>query len=92
MEQKRKCRKRRGWILLGIGALILMGTLHLDFLIPLLIGGFLVVKGWKLLKRNAGGDWWQATEPSTYPSSSPQAPTYNMDALDEWEKQLKNKK
>lgn len=92
MEHTCNRRKRRGWIFLGIGGLILMGTLHLDFLIPLIIGGVLVAKGWKMLKQNGGGHWWEHSNTNTYPSTAPHHPVSNFDALDEWEKQLHNKK
>ncbi|MBN6189184.1 hypothetical protein JQN58_20225 [Aneurinibacillus sp. BA2021] len=69
-----------------------MGTLHLGFLIPLIIGGVLVAKGWKMLKQNRGGHWWEQSEASTYPIASPHHTPSNFDALDEWEKQLHSKK
>jgi hypothetical protein len=83
-------------ILMGIGGIMLLGVLHLHFLIPLLIAGFLLTKGWRMIKGHRDEEFMDTISahpfhsPGGYPS--PMQNQRDFDALDEWEKQMKNRK
>lgn len=84
-----ECKKsKKGFILIGIGVLMLMGLLHLGFLIPFMIAGFLIYKGWNLIKGNARESIHHSWTMDTMPEVS-FAGTKNHDHLDEWEKQVR---
>lgn len=79
-------KSKKGYVLLAIGGLMLIGLLHLGFLIPFAIAAFLIYKGWNMIKPPT-----QPFSPETsWPTEAYPVHTAGMgyDPIDEWEKQV----
>lgn len=80
-------KSKKGYVLLGIGGLMLIGLLHLGFLIPFAIAAFLIYKGWSMIKPHTPFFAPDASWPADVYPTNPKGAGY--DPLDEWEKQVK---
>ncbi len=87
MKCKEHKKSKKGYVLLAIGGLMLMGLLHLGFLIPFAIASFLIYKGWNMIKSHAAQPF---APDSNWPAEvySTKAAGMGYDPLDEWEKQV----
>jgi hypothetical protein len=80
--------KKRGLVLMGVGGIMLMGILHLGFLIPMAIASLLIYKGWHMVKGARGALFACGTD-NRMPNGFPPAQIPKYDPLDEWEQSLK---
>ncbi len=80
MKKRERGTSKFGYVLMGIGGIMLLGLLNLGFLIPFAIASFFIYKGWNMIKGSSEGSYEPAV---ATPSAIPQ-----VDPLDEWEKNI----
>ncbi|WCK55268.1 hypothetical protein PP175_04595 [Aneurinibacillus sp. Ricciae_BoGa-3] len=80
--------KKRGLVLMGVGGMMLMGILHLGFLIPMAIAALLIYKGWHMVK-GAQGTLFACGSDNRMMEGFPTGQTPKYDPLDEWEQSIK---
>lgn len=83
MKKRERGTRKFGYVLIGVGGIMLLGLLNLGFLIPFAIASFFIYKGWKMVKRTSEGN----LEPAV--AVHPGMP--QVDPLDEWERNITKK-
>lgn len=79
-------KSKKGYVLLAIGSLMLIGLLNLGFLIPFAIAAFLIYKGWNMIKPHTPSFAPDASWPvDAYPTKTA---GMGYDPIDEWEKEV----
>ncbi|RXT06246.1 hypothetical protein [Ammoniphilus sp. CFH 90114] len=87
MKKQEQQRSKKGYVLIGIGGIMLLGLLNLGFLIPFGIAAFLIYKGWNMIKGNSPRD--PGTELAFDAATTAGASKFkNFDHLDEWEQKM----
>jgi hypothetical protein len=93
MKKKGRGSRIFGMGLMMVGGIMLLGVLGMGWLIPVLIAGFFIMTGWRLIKGNpaeSGMEMNTEMHMSVPYHHSPEL-RRDFDELDQWEKAVKNK-
>ncbi|MEW9668766.1 hypothetical protein [Ammoniphilus sp. 3BR4] len=82
MKKREQRSSKRGYALIIIGGVMLLGLLNLGFLIPFGIAAFLIHKGWSMINGNREVDPFSEAAPDAVSRFK------DIDPLDEWEQKL----